>query len=183
MELGRPVLCSLSLLPETDVSLSLGIFSISARFTLHSTKLDTGGHSWTSSAAEQGDDPSSEWLYKLVDPIKNTAIEVHEYLDVDWSGGHDYCYNPGPEDLAPLTAWLKKYGLKAIVAEFGSGQNQRCYGFIADMLNYLAANDEYIVSLNHLLLFWNDLMHDSHCAGVDGVGCRTSLGNIPFLLW
>ena len=36
----------------------------------------TGGHSWTQ--ASQGDDPSSDYLYKLHDPLRNTAIEVHE---------------------------------------------------------------------------------------------------------
>lgn len=36
----------------------------------------TGGHSWTT--ASQGNDPSSEWIGKLVDPLRNLAIEVHE---------------------------------------------------------------------------------------------------------
>jgi len=36
----------------------------------------TGGHSWTQK--EQGDDPSSDYLYKIRDPIGNTAIDIHE---------------------------------------------------------------------------------------------------------
>ena len=70
----------------------------------------TGGHSWS-----EGTEPSSDYMYKLVDPLKNTAIEVHEYLDEDFSGGHAECTQPGPSNLAGLTAWLKKYNLKYIL--------------------------------------------------------------------
>ncbi|CAE6470491.1 unnamed protein product [Rhizoctonia solani] len=99
----------------------------------------TGGHSWTGYA-----NASSEYMYKLIDPLKNLAIEVHEYLDVDYSGSHAECTQPGPSNLAALTAWLKKYGLKAIVGETGGGQNANCYAQLKEMFDYLAANDEYI---------------------------------------
>ncbi|CAE6457739.1 unnamed protein product [Rhizoctonia solani] len=99
----------------------------------------TGGHSWTGYA-----NASSEYMYKLIDPLKNLAIEVHEYLDVDYSGGHAECTQPGPSNLAALTAWLKKYGLKAIVGETGGGQNANCYAQLKEFFGYLAANDEYI---------------------------------------
>lgn len=39
----------------------------------------TGGHSWTQVTGEN-DDPSSEWLNMLSDPLGNTAIDIHEYL-------------------------------------------------------------------------------------------------------
>lgn len=45
----------------------------------------TGGHYWTTE--EQGDEPSSDYMYKLVDPVKNLAIDIHEYLDVDFRCG------------------------------------------------------------------------------------------------
>lgn len=38
----------------------------------------TGGHSWLQ--ASQGDEPSGDYLYKLVDPIHNTAIDIHEVI-------------------------------------------------------------------------------------------------------
>lgn len=102
----------------------------------------TGGHSWLE--ASQGDEPSGDYMYKLVDPLNNTAIEVHEYLDQDFSGTHAECTQPGPSNLAGLTAWLKKYGLKALVGEIGSGANDNCYTQLKELLDYLAANDEYI---------------------------------------
>ena len=70
----------------------------------------TGGHAWLDSS--QGDDPSSDYLYKLVDPLNNTALDIHEYLDVDFSGGHSVCNQSGPANLAGLTGWLEEYGLK-----------------------------------------------------------------------
>jgi endoglucanase len=62
----------------------------------------TGGHSWT-----QGDDPSSAVMNKFKDPANNTAIDIHEYLDVDYSGQHSECVNDAATNLADLTAWLK----------------------------------------------------------------------------
>ncbi|KAF9479868.1 endoglucanase 1 [Pholiota conissans] len=104
----------------------------------------TGGHAWTQNTGAAGDAPSSEFMNMLKDPLKNTAIDVHEYLDIDFSGSHDECTQPGPSNLAPLTAWLQQNHLKAVVSEFGGGNNQNCFQFIDDMLSYLSANDVYI---------------------------------------
>ncbi|KAF5386088.1 hypothetical protein D9615_002185 [Tricholomella constricta] len=125
----------------------------------------TGGHSWTQRTGAAGDAPSSDFLNKLRDPLHNTAIDVHEYLDIDFSGGHDNCTQPGPSNLAALTTWLQDNHLKAVLSEFGGGNNQVCFQvrpmhefhatlsaanlfrymkFIDDMLKYLAANDVYI---------------------------------------
>jgi len=104
----------------------------------------TGGHAWTQPTGAAGDAPSSEFLFKLRDPLRNTAIDVHEYLDEDFSGGHAECTQPGPSNLANLTSWLRQHNLKAVVSEFGAGANQNCVNFVDDLLKYLAANDEYI---------------------------------------
>lgn len=77
----------------------------------------TGGHVWNSSS--QGDDPSADYMYKLNDPANNLAIDIHEYLDEDFSGSHYNCTNPFPSNLYGLTKWLKKHNLKAMVTEFG----------------------------------------------------------------
>lgn len=63
----------------------------------------SGGHAWNE---DYGAQPNSEVMHKFVDPLNNTAIDVHEYLDEDYSGSHQECVN-GPEKLAPVTAWLK----------------------------------------------------------------------------
>ena len=70
----------------------------------------TGGHAWCQSS--QGDEPSANELYKIRDPINNTAIDIHEYLDYDFSGQHSICNQSAPANLACLTSWLKTYQLK-----------------------------------------------------------------------
>ncbi len=70
----------------------------------------TGGHAWLQYS--QGDEPSGNYMYKLHDPLKNTAMDIHEYLDVDFSGGHAVCSQNASYNLDPLTAWLEKYELK-----------------------------------------------------------------------
>ncbi|KAL0576560.1 hypothetical protein V5O48_005424 [Marasmius crinis-equi] len=99
----------------------------------------TGGHSWT-----QGDDPSSALLFQLVDPLNNTGIDVHEYLDEDFSGSHAECTQPGPENLADITAWLQEHNLKAVLSEFGGGNNDGCRQMVDELLSYLDVNDVWI---------------------------------------
>ncbi|CAD6445072.1 e9d73e45-624a-4300-ab63-8589dcdfc5d5 [Sclerotinia trifoliorum] len=99
----------------------------------------TGGHAWT-----QGSDPSSALLQTLQDPLNNTAIDIHEYLDSDFSGSHSVCSSPASTNLAALTSWLQTYKLKAMITEFGSANGTECEPYISGMINYMAANDVYI---------------------------------------
>jgi endoglucanase len=66
----------------------------------------TGGHAWT-----KGNDPSTQ-LTKLKDPENNTAFDIHEYLDSDYSGGHADCSQPAASNLAAVTSWLKQNKFK-----------------------------------------------------------------------
>ncbi|KAI1341017.1 endoglucanase 1 [Xylariaceae sp. FL0016] len=99
----------------------------------------TGGHSWT-----EGSDASSSTMYKFNDPINNTAIDIHEYLDVDFSGSHSECVSDPATNLANVTAWLKTHQLKAFITEFGGHNNTGCDTMLTDMVNYMAENPEYI---------------------------------------
>jgi endoglucanase len=72
----------------------------------------TGGHAWPQSS--QGDEPSGDYLYKLHDPIENTAMDIHEYLDSDFSGSDIVCSQNASYNLDPLTGWLRKHHLKVI---------------------------------------------------------------------
>ena len=102
----------------------------------------TGGHSWN--ASSQGDEPSANYLYKIIDPLNNTAIDIHEYLDYDFSGQHQLCNQSFPANMAFLTSWLKEHGLKAMVTEFGGDNNTMCDRYLTQAVEYMAANDEYI---------------------------------------
>ena len=83
-------------------------------------------------------------MQQLTDPINNTAFDIHEYLDVDFSGTHADCESLASTNLAPLTAWLKQYGFKAMITEFGAANGTECASYVSDMLNYMADNEEYI---------------------------------------
>jgi len=99
----------------------------------------TGGHSWNQSAG--GDAPSSEYLYMLKDPVKNTAIDIHEYLDYDYSGQHQVCNQSFPANLAYLTGWLQQHNLKAMITEFGGDNNTMCDNYLRQAVEYMAEND------------------------------------------
>lgn len=100
----------------------------------------TGGHAWTEGGAEA----NSNWIHKLVDPQNNTAIDVHEYLDEDFSGTHVNCTQAPEKNLAGVTAWLKEHGLKAFITEFGGSDTEACHTMLDDMLTYMEDNEEYI---------------------------------------
>ncbi|KAI1267887.1 glycoside hydrolase family 5 protein [Xylariaceae sp. FL1019] len=99
----------------------------------------TGGHAWTAEP-----DASADTMYMFDDPINNTAIDIHEYLDVDYSGTHQECVSDPATNLAALTAWLKTYQLKAMITEFGGANNTGCATMLTDIITYMADNDEYI---------------------------------------
>ncbi|KAK4235900.1 glycoside hydrolase superfamily [Achaetomium macrosporum] len=100
----------------------------------------TGGHSWTEGGAEA----SSNWIHKLADPEENLAIDIHEYLDEDFSGGHAACTQDPATNLAGVTAWLKEHKLKAFVTEFGGSNTTACTTILNGILDYMAQNEEYI---------------------------------------
>ncbi|KAK3629165.1 hypothetical protein LTR56_017813 [Elasticomyces elasticus] len=102
----------------------------------------TGGHVWNTTS--QGDAPSADYLYKLRDPINNTAIDIHEYLDTDFSGQHSVCNQSFPANMYGLTQWLKTYQLKAMVTEFGADNNTMCDQYLTEAVQYMNKNPEYI---------------------------------------
>ncbi|KAF2204521.1 putative endoglucanase 1 [Delitschia confertaspora ATCC 74209] len=98
----------------------------------------TGGHSWT-----EGSDPSTQ-MTKLKDPENNTAFDIHEYLDNDFSGGHADCSKAAPANLAGVTNWLKQNNYKAMITEFGGSNTTQCAQAITDMIKYMDQNDVWI---------------------------------------
>ena len=100
----------------------------------------TGGHAWT----EGGNEASSNWLDKLVDPQNNTALDIHEYLDQDFSGGHTACAQDPVTNLEKLTAWLKEHKLKAFITEFGGSNTTGCHDMLNKFMTYMETNEEYL---------------------------------------
>jgi hypothetical protein len=100
----------------------------------------TGGHYWT----KGGSEANSNWIHKLTDPAGNLAIDIHEYLDQDFSGGHTECTQDPATNLAGVTVWLREHKLKAFITEFGGSNTTACTTMLNGILDYMAANEEYI---------------------------------------
>ncbi|KIY73455.1 glycoside hydrolase family 5 protein [Cylindrobasidium torrendii FP15055 ss-10] len=92
----------------------------------------TGAWTWTTSG-------NSEAFASLSDPLNNTAIQMHQYLDSDGSGTNETCVSStiGAERLADATAWLQETGHKGFLGEIGAGSNDDCvaavYGALCSM--------------------------------------------------
>ena len=75
----------------------------------------------------------------IQDPLNNTAIEMHQYLDSDGSGTNQVCVSStiGAERLAAATTWLKSSGFKGFLGEIGAGSDSDCieavYGALCSM--------------------------------------------------
>ncbi|GAB1314540.1 cellulase [Madurella fahalii] len=100
----------------------------------------SGGHYWTKGGAEA----NSNWIHRLSDPEGNLAIDIHEYLDEDFSGSHLACTQDPATNLAGVTAWLREHKLRAFITEFGGSNTTACTTMLNGLLDYMAQNDEYI---------------------------------------
>ena len=98
----------------------------------------TGAHSWVGTAA----DSNSTVMAGVVDPGKNFAYEVHQYLDTDSSGTSATCVSRtiGSERLAAFTKWVTDRGARAFLGEFGGSSDATCLAAIDDMLTYVDAH-------------------------------------------
>ncbi|KAH7303555.1 endoglucanase 1 [Stachybotrys elegans] len=103
----------------------------------------SGGHSWTQN---WGGDllPNSEFMGNIVDPANNWVLDIHEYLDADYSGTLPGCVNSFEEHMVELTSWLRENGLKAMVTEFGGSDSDECADMLTRALEYMENNPEYI---------------------------------------
>ncbi|KAG8832311.1 hypothetical protein FRC17_001483 [Serendipita sp. 399] len=92
----------------------------------------TGAWSWISSG-------NGDAFKSLNDPLGNTAIEMHQYLDSDGSGSSGTCVSStvGVERFTAATNWLKANNLKGFLGEIGGGSNDVCIAAVKNTLCYL----------------------------------------------
>lgn len=88
----------------------------------------TGAHSWFSSG--------NTLMHRLVDPGRNMALEVHQYLDTDSSGRSGRSVSPtiGSERLEAFQQWAREHRFKAFLGEFGAGADPTSVAALTDML-------------------------------------------------
>lgn len=117
----------------------------------------TGLHSWTTASWQSTDGKTTYTNANLftrenfakagITDLSKILINVHQYLDSDYSGTHDQCLTdltttgPNGFNLNAFTDYLKQNNLKAIVTEFGAGRDSStCSVAATQFLDYLKAN-------------------------------------------
>ncbi|WP_300972964.1 glycoside hydrolase family 5 protein [Sphingomonas sp. LHG3406-1] len=107
----------------------------------------TGGHSWHNG----GDGDNGAALAGFIDPGRNFAFEIHQYLDRDSSGSNPGCSGPriGTERLQAVTRWLRQQKARAVLGEFGVDSSPACLAALDDMLGFLRQNGDVWIGWNY----------------------------------
>ena len=69
-------------------------------------------------------------------------FEMHEYLDVDSSGGHAECVTAQTDNLGYQAAYLRSSGRQALLTETGGGNTDSCVQYMCQQLQYLNDNSD-----------------------------------------
>ena len=117
----------------------------------------SGLHSWASTTWKSTDGNTTysnatlftrdNFIKAGITDLSKVIINVHQYLDSDYSGTHDQCLTDltttGSDgfNLVAFVDYLKSNRLKAIVTEFGSGKDsQTCSLALTAFMDYLKTN-------------------------------------------
>lgn len=116
----------------------------------------SGLHSWTTEhwSGSDGQAYSNATLFTRdhfakagITDLSKILINVHQYLDSDYSGTHDTCQQnldttgPNGFNLNAFVDYLAENKLRAIVTEFGTGRNEAsCNAPLAQFMTYLKDN-------------------------------------------
>lgn len=108
-------------------------------------------HSWTSSTGDQYSNATlfsrKNFNHAGITDLSKILINVHQYLDSDYSGTHQDCLQnlktTGVDgfNLDAFIKYLKENQLQAMVTEFGVGQNAAsCTPALTQFMDYLKSN-------------------------------------------
>ena len=99
----------------------------------------TGAHSWYQNWYGT---PNATVMRQVIDPLNNYAIDLHQYLDADYSGTSPTCRSTtaGSENLVAATGWLRQQGVMGFLGEIGAADNPTCLQALDDMLDFVDAN-------------------------------------------
>jgi endoglucanase len=117
----------------------------------------TGLHSWTTASWASKDGKTTytnaslftrdNFIKAGINDLSKIIINVHQYLDSDYSGTHEQCLTNlntvGPDgfNLSAFVNYLQQNKLNAVVTEFGAGHDSNtCVTALTDFLNYLKDN-------------------------------------------
>ena len=119
----------------------------------------TGAHSWTQNWYGT---PNATVMQNVVDPLDNYAIDLHQYLDADFSGTSPTCTSAtvGSEKLRTVTSWLREQGVQGFLGEFGVAANDTCLAALDDLLDYIDAHTDAWLGWTYWAAgpWWGDYM-------------------------
>jgi endoglucanase len=141
----------------------------------------TGAHSWFQ---DWYGTPNATVMTGVVDPADHYAIELHQYLDADFSGTAATCQSGtiGSEKLAPVTTWAREHGIELVLGELGGGSDATCLAAIDDMLDHIDANLDVWRGWTWWAAgpWWNNYMFDlDPPGGGDAPQLPTLLEHVP----
>lgn len=87
---------------------------------------------------------NAEAFTALSDPLNETLVEVHQYMDSDGSGTSPICFEAQRvnETLYDITSWLRETGFKAVLGEFGASDSEVCLDMTEEYLQFLDENSD-----------------------------------------
>ena len=128
----------------------------------------SGLHSWTTEqwTGKGGQTYSNATLFTRanfakagITDLSKILINVHQYLDSNYSGTHDTCQQdlsttgPNGFNLNAFVDYLTENQLQAIVTEFGTGRNAAsCRAPLAQFMTYL--KDNAVMNKSHGFVGW-----------------------------
>lgn len=83
-------------------------------------------------------------LGAVQDPLRRSALEVHQYFDRNSSGIDDTCILPDEAvgRLTAMTAWLRSSGWKGFLGEFGVSRRPECLEVLRQVVGFLQSNKD-----------------------------------------
>jgi endoglucanase len=105
---------------------------------------------------------NAQALQNLHDPADNTAIEVHQYLDGNFSGTSADCMAPDAAraTLAPVTEWLRAQHRRGFLGEFAAAKSPSCLASLNALLGVLDAHPDVWLGWTYWAAgpWWGDYM-------------------------
>ncbi len=102
----------------------------------------TGAHSWSDTWYG-----TSNAVAMLAVTDENFAIEVHDYLDADASGGGSECVDSsvGSRRLKNVVEWARANRRRVWLGELGAPATATCRAAASDLLSYIGANADVVL--------------------------------------
>lgn len=105
----------------------------------------SGAHSFTNRQISGDTNSTNAYVIGMTsDPLNNSIIDVHQYLDSDSSGKAFSCISEdiGVQRITAVTNWARQHNKKLWLGEFGAGNNETCYNALDKVMKFISDNND-----------------------------------------